>query len=56
MAGLAPSKYRAGTFFVSSYFLGTIFLLVMPWYGLSDVAAYGSTHLFDQGTARTWSW
>ncbi|KAJ8580463.1 amino acid transporter [Rhizopogon salebrosus TDB-379] len=47
VAGLAPSKYRAGTFFVSSYFLSTIFLLVMPWVppepGHGDVSFWYAT-------------
>jgi hypothetical protein len=28
----------------------------MPWYGLPDLIACGSTYLFDQGTAGAWSW
>ncbi|OJA19107.1 hypothetical protein AZE42_10367 [Rhizopogon vesiculosus] len=48
LASLAPSKYRARNLFISSYFLSTLFLLVMPWVppepGHSDVSFWYATY------------
>ncbi|OAX36308.1 amino acid transporter [Rhizopogon vinicolor AM-OR11-026] len=48
LASLASSKYRARNLFISSYFLSTLFLLVMPWVppepGHSDVSFWYATY------------
>jgi hypothetical protein len=56
LAGYAPSKYHARFVFVSSYFLSALFLIIMPWYGLSKTTTCSSTDVFGQGTTRSWSW
>jgi len=48
LAGLAPSKYRAGNIYVSLYLLSAVFLLIMPWIppepGHSDVSFWYATY------------